>query len=108
MSGAGETAAPQPETVSAPLERDTDGTWWYLHVPRHVREVFAAYQRRGVVSVRATIGTTTWDGSLLPWADGSAQLSVNRRIRTAESLDLGDIVVVVLEVRAAHAPNKRG
>jgi hypothetical protein len=85
--------------VVARLEKDSDGTWWYVHVPMEVRQAFAAYQRRGIVPVTATIGATSWDGSLLPWADGSAQLSVNKRIRKAEGLDLGDELVVTLRVR---------
>ena len=85
--------------VVARLEKDSDGTWWYVHIPTQVRQVFAAYQRRGIVPVTATIGTTSWDGSLLPWADGSAQLSVNKRIRKAEGLELGDELVVTLRVR---------
>jgi Domain of unknown function (DUF1905) len=90
-----------PLTFTAPLERDADGTWWYLRVPTGIRSALKAHERRGVIAVTATIGDTTWPGSLLPGADGSAQLTVNARIRARESLELGADLLVVLEPRGA-------
>lgn len=90
----------EPLAFTSALERDPDGTWWYLHVPSAVRAALGEHERRGVVPVTATIGGTTWPGSLLPWADGSAQLTVNARIRAREGLALGDLVPVRLEPRA--------
>jgi len=51
------------------------------------------------VTVTATIGGTSWDGSLLPWADGSAQLVVKKGIRDREGLELGQLVAVEVKPR---------
>ena len=91
-------------TFAATLERDADGTWWYLHVPAEIRAALKEHERRGVVPVTATIGGTTWPGSLLPWADGSAQLTVTARIRARERLELGSEVRVTLEPRERDRP----
>ena len=77
------------------LDRDNDGTWWYVHVPADVRRSLRAYEKRGAIRVDASIGQTHWAASLLPWADGSAQLVIKKTVRERESLALGD----VLEVR---------
>ena len=66
------------------LEMDRDGTWWYVHVPKNIRDTLKQYEKRGIVPVTVIIGKTAWDGSMLPWADGSAQISVNKRIRDKE------------------------
>ena len=48
-----------------------------------------SFEKRSSIRVVATVGHTSWEGSLLPWADGSAQLVINKRIREAEDLELG-------------------
>jgi hypothetical protein len=83
-------------TFAAPLERDKDGTWWYVHVPAEIRSHWRHLARRGFIKVTATVGRYTWAGSLVPWADGSAQLSIGRDVREREQLDLGDEVTVRL------------
>lgn len=87
------------DTFEAVLEQDKDGTWFYVHVPLELRQKHKVAEKRGIIAVRATIGGTTWDGSLLPWADGSAQLSVNKKVRAAEGLAAGDRVVVSVALR---------
>jgi hypothetical protein len=81
------------------LERDPGGTWWFVHVPATVRQRMKPPARRGVLPVTATIGRTSWPGSLLPWADGSAQITVNKRVRAAERLEQGQTVTVRVEPR---------
>lgn len=83
----------------AKLERDKDGTWWYVHVPAEIRQSFKPYEKRGIVSVTATVGATSWPGSMLPWADGSAQISVNKAVRTKEHLVLGQDIMMMIQPR---------
>ena len=83
-------------SFSAKLEMDTDGTWWYVHVPKDIRQKLKHLEKRGMVPVTATIGKTSWDGSLMPWADGSAQLVVKKDIRTKEKLEQGQMLHVYL------------
>ena len=87
-------------TFAARLERDPDGTWWYVHVPREVRLALKQHERRGTVPVIATIGGSSWDASLMPWADGSAQLVVKRAIRERERLAEGSELSVSVRARA--------
>jgi len=89
----------KPLIIQAILEQDTDGTWWYVHIPKTIRDSLKTYEKRGIIHVRATIGATSWDGSLLPWADGSAQISINKRVRDKEKLELGKSLQLSLTPR---------
>lgn len=82
------------------LKQDKDGTWWFVHVPRTIREAYKTFERRGSIRVVAAIGNTTWEGSLLPWSDGSAQLNVNRTIRSREGLELGQTLTITVRPKA--------
>lgn len=81
------------------LEKDNNGTWWYVHVPLEMRQKLKQFEKRGIIAVQAQIGTTNWEGSLLPWADGSAQITVNKKIRDSERLELGQVVDVTIKPR---------
>jgi hypothetical protein len=81
------------------LERDKDGTWWYVHVPKQIRDQLKHLEKRGTIPVSATIGHTTWQASMLPWADGSAQITINKTVRTKEALKLGQELQVRIEPR---------
>jgi hypothetical protein len=78
------------------LERDKDGTWWYVHVPKHIRDQLKHLEKRGTIPVSATIGGSTWQASLLPWADGSAQITIKKTIRDKEALTLGQELQVLI------------
>jgi hypothetical protein len=78
------------------LERDGDGTWWFVHVPAEIRSRWRNLERRGFIRVTAEVGNSRWSASLMPWADGSAQLTINSRVRDHEGLDLGADVTVTL------------
>ena len=51
----------------------------------------------GVIPVSARVGTTTWGTSLFP-KDGGYLVPIRSSVRTAEGLELGDIVGVTLNV----------
>ena len=81
------------------LERDKDGTWWYAHVPSEVRNELRHLGRRGIIPVLAMLGDTTWEATLMPWADGSAQIVVNRNVREREQLELGQTLRLTVRPR---------
>ena len=89
-----ELDAVDSDSFDTKLQMDKDGTWFYVHVPAELRTKYKAWEHRGIIHVTTTIGSTSWDGSMLPWADGSAQISVNKAVRTKEGLALGDTVHV--------------
>ena len=88
-------------SFTATLERDKDGTWWYAHVPKEIRQALKHLENRGTIPVDATVGQTTWPASLLPWADGSAQIVIKKAIREKEHLSLGDTIAVSVRERTA-------
>ncbi len=51
----------------------------------------------GAIPVRARIGTTEWETSLLP-KDGGYVLPVKQAVRRAEGIDEGDMVAVAMDV----------
>ncbi|HEY7271762.1 MAG TPA: DUF1905 domain-containing protein [Actinoplanes sp.] len=51
----------------------------------------------GMIPVTARIGRTTWTTSLFP-KDGQYLVPVKARVRTAEGVDVGDVVTVRLAV----------
>jgi hypothetical protein len=86
-------------SFAAVLQQDTDGTWWYVHVPKDVRNSLKQFERRGIIHVSVTLGSSTWEGSMLPWADGTAQISINKKVRAKENLKLGDTLEVSVKPR---------
>jgi hypothetical protein len=54
---------------------------------------------RGLIAVRATVGTTTWDTSLLPLGDGTTFVPLNARVRRQNDLVLGAPVTVTVVPR---------
>ncbi len=76
-----------------------DGGWHYVAIPAWITEELAGLADRGVVAVRATVGQTTWDTSLLPKGDGSHFVALNTRVRQANGLDIGDAVSLRFSIR---------
>jgi hypothetical protein len=66
---------------------------------KKVRAQFKSAEKRGIIAVTVQLGNSVWDGSMLPWADGSAQISVNKRVRTKENLSLGDTLALTVTLR---------
>lgn len=81
------------------------GTWTYLTVPFRADEVFGA---KGQVKVKGTINAVPYRGSLMPHGDGSHFLVVNKSLRDAAKVEVGDHVAVTmeqdLEAREVHVP----
>jgi len=88
-----------PQVFGAPLQRDTDGSWWFVHVPREVRQAFQHLERRGFTPVQVSMGRTSWAASLMPWADGSAQIVIKKAVREGEGLQLGQELEVTVTAR---------
>ena len=55
----------------------------------------------GAIPVRAQIGATEWETSLLP-RDGGYMLPLKVAVRRAESIELGDRVDVVMTIERRH------
>jgi len=81
------------------VQCDVDGSWWFVHVPQEVRQAFKHLEVRGFTPVQVTIGRTNWAASLMPWADGSAQIVIRKAIRDDEGLQLGQELEVTATAR---------
>ncbi len=82
---------------------DGDAPWHFVTLPSEVAEdIEETTEPRpfGSVAIRATLGESTWETSLFPDKGGGTYvLPVKRSVRAAESLSIGDVVVVELESR---------
>lgn len=90
---------------TAPLWRyEGEAAWFFVTVPvdvsDDVRELTEGSRRGfGSVRVRVTVGGSTWTTSVFPDSKrGAFLLPVKKAVRTAEGLDDGDDVDVVLEL----------
>lgn len=91
-----------PLPFSAVLERPAvTGAWTFLTVPFDVLEVFGA---RGQVRVCGTINGQAFRSTLRPHGDGRHYLVVNRAMRQAAGVTVGDTVQVTMELDTAERP----
>ena len=76
--------------------------WHFVTVPEDLSAAIehaspAVTYGWGMIPVRCTIGKTTWTTSLWP-KDGSYIVPIKTSVRRAESLDVGDVTSVHLQV----------
>lgn len=87
------------------------GGWYVVRLGAHGSEQVAGLARRGFVPVHVSVGSTSWDSSLMPLGDGTLFLALPAAVRRAEDLDEGDQVSARYRVRpgrpAASAPRRR-
>lgn len=76
-----------------------DGGWHFVRVPIRISDELEHLADRGLIAVRATVGDTTWDTSLLPMGDGTTFLALNARVRKRNALATGDVVTVTFTPR---------
>ena len=78
-------------------------TWTFVSLPasesEEIRDLAGGLRRGfGSVRVRATIGNSTWTTSIFPASQAGYVLPIKRPIRVAESLDVGDMTTVIVEL----------
>ena len=70
------------------------GGWHFIRVPNIITEKLAHKADRGVISINATIGKTSWETSLLPMGDGTHFIALNAKVRKSENLELGSKIEI--------------
>jgi hypothetical protein len=75
------------------------GGWFYLHVPLNITKGLLHRADRGLIPIKATVGTTSWNTSLLPMGDGTHFIALNAKVRKREGLDLGKTVSISFVLR---------
>jgi hypothetical protein len=78
---------------------DREGGWYFVAVPVEYSEELADLADRGLVPIRATVGQTSWDTSLLPMGDGTHFVALGKPVRKAEDLEVGDQVELTFTPR---------
>jgi len=79
---------------------DRPGGWRYVAVPIEFSLELEELADRGLIPIRATIGDSDWDTSLLPMGDGTHFVALSQKVRLAEGLDLDDQVALSFVPRA--------
>lgn len=84
------------------------GGWYFVRVPTQISDELGHLADRGLIAVRATVGDTIWDTSLLPMGDGTTFIALNARVRKRNTLGPGDSVTVTFTPRGrGPAPRSR-
>ncbi len=80
------------------------GAWFFVTLPQEessqIKIITAPHKKGwGVVRVSATIGKTTWQTSIFPYAKSAAYiLPIKAEVRRKEKITAGDLVQVALEL----------
>jgi hypothetical protein len=77
------------------IRPDGIGNWTYVTVPFSVEEVFGS---RGQVKVKGAVNDIPYRGSLMPLGEGAHYLVVNKAIRDAAKVVVGNLVKVSMEL----------
>lgn len=75
------------------------GGWYYVAVPQEYTDELKPLAERGLVAVKATVGSSSWQTSLLPMGDGSQFLALPAKVRQKEQIAIGDVIEVSFVVR---------
>ncbi len=76
------------------------GGWHFVRVPTAISDELQHLADRGLIAVRASVGETTWDTSLLPMGDGTTFIALNATVRKRNALGPGTSVTVGFTPRA--------
>jgi hypothetical protein len=69
------------------------GGWVYLPITQTYAD-FGGKPKWGLVPATITLGNTTWRRSLLPFGDGTLFIALNKSVRAAEHVQVGDTITV--------------
>lgn len=75
------------------------GGWVYVRVPIGITEKLLHRAKRGLIPVSASVGSTSWDTSLLPMGDGTHFIALNAKVRKKEDIEVGNNVSVSFQLR---------
>jgi hypothetical protein len=73
---------------------EREGGWYFVRIPTRISDELHHLADRGLVAVRATVGNTAWDTSLLPMGDGTTFVPLNAKVRARNHLRLGAAVTL--------------
>lgn len=77
--------------------------WMFVRVPDELCAPYWHLQERGLIAVTATVGSTAWDTSLLPYGDRTHFIALPAKVRKKNKIVLGDVVTVEFAIRSRSA-----
>lgn len=75
------------------------GGWHYVRVSTMITEKLLHESQRGLIPIRATVGKTSWETSLMPMGDGTHFIALNAKVRKKENIELGMAVSISFQLR---------
>jgi hypothetical protein len=75
------------------------GGWIYVRAPKNITSELIHLADRGLIPITAQIGNSIWDTSLLPMGDGTHFIALNAKVRKAEGVEIGKMIIVSVKVR---------
>ena len=78
------------------------GGWYYLLIPDWITDELSDFVDRGLIPIRAKVGSTEWDTSLLPKGDGRHFIALNAKVRKANDIEIEDQVTIRFQVRPPY------
>jgi hypothetical protein len=99
--------AAMEKTFVAKVERfEREMGWHYVSVPTELSNPLEYLADRGLIAIRATVGNSSWQTSMLPMGDGTHFIALPTKVRSKEKLLLGTEIEISFEPRTRENQQK--
>ena len=75
------------------------GGWVYIRIPTKITKGLLHRAQRGLIPIRASVGDTSWDTSLMPMGDGTHFIALNAKVRKKENIEVGKTIDISFQLR---------
>jgi hypothetical protein len=74
--------------------------WYYVSVPTELSKPLESLADRGLIAIRARVGSSHWPTSLLPMGDGTHFIALSAKVRKKEKVQLDMELEISFETRS--------
>lgn len=75
------------------------GGWVFIRIPKTITTKLLHRADRGLIPIKATVGLTSWDTSLLPMGDGTHFIALNAKVRKKENIEVDKTISISFILR---------
>lgn len=75
------------------------GGWVFIRIPKTITTKLLHRADRGLIPIKATVGLTSWDTSLLPMGDGTHFMALNAKVRKKENIEVDKTISISFILR---------
>ena len=75
------------------------GGWVFIRIPIAITTKLLHRADRGLIPIKATVGLTSWDTSLLPMGDGTHFIALNAKVRKKENIEVNKTISISFTLR---------